>query len=63
VFQNLAQNIFLPTGTFNATAAVTAWMSMQPNTSWASAVQGLQAAASTTASNQWLSGKYLFLNP
>ena len=60
---NLDGSTKFMTGTSNATAAVTAWMSMQPNTSWASAVQGLQMAASTTASNQWLSGKYLFLNP
>ena len=49
-------------GTSNATAAVTGWLSLQPNTSWASTVQGLISAASGTATNEWLTGKYLFIN-
>ena len=49
-------------GTSNATAAVTAWLSLQPNTTWATTVQGLASAASGTATNEWLSGKYLFIS-
>jgi hypothetical protein len=49
-------------GTSNATAAVTAWLSLQSNTSWATTVQGLISGASGTATNEWLSGKYLFIN-
>jgi len=49
-------------GTSNATAAVTAWLSLQPNTTWATTVQGLASAANGAASNEWLSGKYLFIN-
>jgi len=37
-------------GTSNASAAVTGWLSLQPNTSWASTVQGLTSAANGTAS-------------
>ena len=47
-------------GTSNATAAVSAWWALNRKASWQETFDYL-AANSTTASNEWLTGKYIFI--
>lgn len=49
-------------GTSNATASVTSWVLLHKGVDYASTYQNLIASASGTASNEWLSGRYLFIN-
>jgi len=62
IVTNLDGSTKFMVGTSNASAAVTGWLSLQPNTSWTSTVQSLASAANGTATNEWLSGKYLFIS-
>jgi hypothetical protein len=48
-------------GTSNATAAVSAWWTLNRKATWQETYDFL-SASSTTASNEWLSGRYLFIN-
>ena len=50
------------TGTSNATAAVSAWLALNRGANWTTTYNNLIASASGTATNQWLSGHYLFIN-
>jgi len=49
-------------GTSNATAAVSAWLSLNRGANWTATYNNLLTSASGTAKNQWLSGRYLFIN-
>jgi len=49
-------------GTSNATAAVSAWLSLNRGANWTTTYNNLITSASGTATNQWLTGHYLFIN-
>ena len=49
-------------GTSNATASVSAWVMLHKGVDYNSTYQNLIAGASGTASNEWLSGRYLLIN-
>jgi hypothetical protein len=48
-------------GTSNAEASVASWILLHKGTDWNSTYQNLMAAAKVTASNEWLSGKFLYI--
>jgi hypothetical protein len=49
-------------GTSNSTASVSAWVMLNKGVDYNSTYQNLIAGASGTASNEWLSGRYLLIN-
>jgi hypothetical protein len=49
-------------GTSNATAAVASWITLHKGVDFNSTYQTLLSSANGTATNTWLSGKYLFIN-
>jgi len=49
-------------GTSNATAAVASWLTLNKRVDYSSTYQTLLSSANGTATNQWLSGKYLLIN-
>ena len=59
---NLNGSVKFMAGTSNATAAVSAWLSLNRGADWTATYNNLLTSASGTAKNQWLSGRYLFIN-
>jgi hypothetical protein len=49
-------------GTSNATAAVASWLTLNKGSNWTTTYNNLIASASGTATNKWLTGRYLFIN-
>jgi len=49
-------------GTSNATASVASWIMLNKKISYALTYEALISNANSTASNEWLSGRYLFIN-
>ena len=49
-------------GTSNAEASVSSWILLHKGSDWNSTYSNLMTASSGTASNEWLSGKFLFID-
>ena len=49
-------------GTSNATASVASWITLNKGVNYTSTYETLISNANGTASNEWLSGRYLFIN-
>ena len=49
-------------GTSNATASIASWLILNKKETWDSTYQNLIVSSSGTASNQWLTGRYLLIN-
>jgi len=59
---NLDGAIKFTVGTSNSTAAVASWITLHKGVDFNSTYQTLLSSANGTATNQWLSGKYLLIN-
>jgi hypothetical protein len=49
-------------GTSNAEASVASWILLHKGADWSATYQNLMSAATGTASNEWLTGKFLFID-
>lgn len=49
-------------GTSNAEASVASWILLHKGADWKATYQNLMSAATGTASNEWLTGKFLFID-
>jgi hypothetical protein len=59
---NLNGTVKFMAGTSNATAAVASWLTLNRGSNWTTTYSNLIASASGTATNKWLTGRYLFIN-
>ena len=59
---NLDGSTKFTVGTSNATASIASWLTLHKGTTWSTTYTNLTTSATGTATNEWLTGRYLFID-